>query len=51
MVGRKLAAAGDFRAIRVKLDERPYQVWVTASHPHAKAATLVPMEAVDSVSV
>ena len=51
MVSGKLAAAGDFRAIRAKLDERPYTVRVLCSEPRKLAATLVQMEDVDSVSV
>ena len=51
MVSGKLAAAGDFRAIRAKLDEQPYTVRITASAPRDLAASLVGMDAVDSVSV
>ena len=51
MVSGKLAAAGDFRAIRAKLDERPYKVRIVASDPRAMAAALVRLDAVDSVSV
>ena len=51
MVSGKLAAAGDFRAIRAKLDEQAYKVRVVASSPRAMAAALVRMEEVDSVSM
>ncbi|MEE8442457.1 MAG: ABC transporter ATP-binding protein [Dehalococcoidia bacterium] len=51
MVSGKLAAAGDFRAIRAKLDERPYKVRIVVDSPRAMAAALVQMEAVDSVTV
>jgi ABC-2 type transport system ATP-binding protein len=51
MVSGKLAAAGDFHAIRAKLDERPYKVRIVASDPRAMAAALVRLDAVDSVSV
>ena len=51
MVSGKLAAAGDFRAIRAKLDERPYKVRIVAGNPRSMAAALVLMEAVDSVTV
>ena len=47
----KLAAAGDFHAIRAKLDERPYRVRIVASNPRAMAAALIRLGAVDSVSV
>ena len=51
MVSGKLAAAGDFRAIRAKLDEQAYRVRVVSSSPRQMAAALVRTEAVDSVSV
>ncbi len=51
MVSGKLAAAGDFRAIRAKLDEQAYKVRVVTSSPRAMAAALVRMDEVDSVSV
>ena len=51
MVSGKLAAAGDFRAIRAKLDEQAYKVRVVTDSPRAMAAALVGMEEVDSVSV
>jgi ABC-2 type transport system ATP-binding protein len=51
LVSGKLAAAGDFRAIRAKLDERPYSVRVVTSKPRSMAAALVEMEEVESVSV
>jgi ABC-2 type transport system ATP-binding protein len=51
MVSGKLAAAGDFRAIRAKLDERPYKVRVVTSDVRAMAAALVKVDAVDSVSM
>jgi ABC-2 type transport system ATP-binding protein len=47
----KLAAAGDYRAIREKLDERPFQVRVVASDPRALASELVKLDAVDSVAI
>ncbi|MDP6550256.1 MAG: ABC transporter ATP-binding protein, partial [Dehalococcoidia bacterium] len=46
-----LAAAGDFRAIRAKLDEQAYKVRVVTSTPRAMAAALVLMDEVDSVSM
>jgi ABC-2 type transport system ATP-binding protein len=51
MVSGKLAASGDFRAIREKLDERPYKVRIEASDPRSLAAGLVGMAEVDSVAV
>ncbi len=51
MVSGKLAAAGDFHAIRAKLDERPYKLRIVASNPRGMAAALVRLDAVDSVSV
>jgi ABC-2 type transport system ATP-binding protein len=51
MVSGKLAAAGDFHAIRAKLDERPYKVRIVASDSRSMAAALVRLDAVDSVSV
>jgi len=51
MVSGKLAAAGDFRAIRAKLDEQAYKVRIVTNSPRAMAAALVQMEEVDSVSV
>jgi len=51
MVGGKLAASGDFRAIRAKLNEQPYQIRVHSPQTRALAGALVEMEEVDSVSV
>ena len=51
MVSGKLAAAGDFRAIRAKLDERPYRVRVDTSDPRSMASALIGSEAVESVTV
>jgi ABC-2 type transport system ATP-binding protein len=51
MVSGKLAASGDFHAIRAKLDERPYKVRIVASDPRSMAAVLVRLDVVDSVSV
>jgi ABC-2 type transport system ATP-binding protein len=49
MIGGRLAAAGDFRAIRAKLDQRPYTVRVVCSSPRSLAMALVEMEEVESV--
>ncbi len=51
MVSAKLAAAGDFRAIRAKLDEQPYTVRIDSDSPRVLASALVGLDAVDSVSV
>ena len=51
MVSGKLAAAGDYRAIRAKLDERPYKVRIVTSDLRAMAAALVRLDSVDSISV
>jgi len=51
MVSGKLAASGDFHAIRAKLDQRPYKVRVVAGDPRSMAAALIELEAVESVTV
>ena len=51
MVAGKLAASGDFHAIRAKLDEQPYNVRVVSSNARAMAAALISLEAIDSVNV
>ena len=51
VVSGKLAASGDFHAIRDKLDERPFQVRIGASKQREMAAALVGLDAVESVSL
>ena len=51
MISGKLAAAGDFRAIRAKLDEQAYKVRVVVDSPRVMASAIVGMEDVDTVSV
>lgn len=51
MVSGKLAAAGDFRAIRARLDERPYKVRIVVGSPRPMAAALVQTDTVESVTV
>ena len=51
MVSGKLAAAGDFRAIREKLDEQAYKVRVVTDAPRKMAAALAGTDDVDSVSI
>jgi ABC-2 type transport system ATP-binding protein len=50
-VNGKLAASGDFRAIRVALDERPYHVMVVSDSPRELAAAVVQLKSVDAVNV
>ena len=50
MVSGKLAAAGDFRAIRAKLDEQAYQVRIVVDQPRRMASAIVALDDVDSVS-
>ena len=51
MVSGKLAAAGDFRVIRAKLDDQAYKVRVVTDSPRAMAAAIVVMDEVDSVDL
>ena len=51
MVGGKLAASGDYRAIRAKLDERPYTLRVVTAAPRDMAAALIKLKEVDSVTL
>ncbi len=51
MVSGKLAASGDYRAIRAKLDEQPYTVRVVSDQPRAMASALVEMDGIESVSI
>lgn len=50
MVAGKLAAAGDFHAIRRRLNERPFVVRVEASDSRALAAALVAVPDIESLS-
>ena len=51
VVSGKLAASGDFHAIREKLDERPFQVRISASRQREMASALVGLDSVESVSL
>ncbi len=51
MVSGKLAASGDYRAIRLKLNDRPFVVRVDCSHPRRLASGLIGLDAVESVEV
>ena len=48
---RKLAAAGDFRAIREKLDDRPYKVRIVTGDQRAMGSALIRLDEVDSVAI
>ena len=51
MVSGRLAATGDIRAIREKLDERAYHVRIVTDAPRPLAAALVQLEEVDAVNL
>jgi ABC-2 type transport system ATP-binding protein len=51
MVSGKLAASGDYRAIRLKLNDRPFVVRIDCAMPRVLAAGLLGVEAVESVEV
>lgn len=51
MVGGRLAATGDIRAIREKLDERAYHVRIVTDAPRTMAAAIVQLAEVDSVNL
>ena len=51
MVSGKLAAAGDYRAIRAKLDEQPYRIRIVCSEPRVMASALIKVDEVESVAV
>lgn len=51
IVNGKLAAAGDFRTIRDKIDAHPHQVTIRASDPRRLAAALIADPATISVEV
>lgn len=51
VVSGKLAAAGNYRAIREKLDDQPFQIRVVAEHPRALAAELMKLPVVDSLAI
>jgi ABC-2 type transport system ATP-binding protein len=49
IVNGKLAAAGEFRAIRAALNQRPYHVRVICDAPRKLAAHVVNLDSVDAV--
>ncbi len=51
IVDGKLAASGEFRAIRAALNQRPYHVRVLCDAPRALAAAVVRLGSVDAVHV
>jgi ABC-2 type transport system ATP-binding protein len=51
MVSGKLAASGDYRAIRQQLNDRPYLVRIDSSNARALAAGLLMEETVESVEI
>jgi ABC-2 type transport system ATP-binding protein len=51
MVGGKLAASGDFRAIRQQLNDRPFVVRIDTTDARALAAGLLEAGAVESVEI
>jgi ABC-2 type transport system ATP-binding protein len=51
IVAGKLAASGDYRAIRAKLNEQPYHVKIVSDKPRQLASRIVGMEAMDAVNV
>ena len=51
IVNGKLAAAGDVRAIRAALDQRPYHVRVLCDAPRRLAGEIVRLASVDAVNV
>jgi ABC-2 type transport system ATP-binding protein len=51
VVNGKLAAEGDFHAIRQALDDRPYQLRIFCEAPRTLAAGLIGLDAVDSVQL
>lgn len=51
LVNGKLAASGDFRAIRAALNERPYHVLVACDAPRTLAAAVVRLDSVEAVKM
>lgn len=51
IINGKLAASGEFRAIRAALNQRPYHVRVVSSSPRALASMVVNLPSVDAVHV
>jgi ABC-2 type transport system ATP-binding protein len=51
MVGGKLAASGEPRAIRQQLNDRPFVVRIDASRPRTLASGLLELDAIESVEI
>jgi ABC-2 type transport system ATP-binding protein len=51
LVSGKLAASGDYHAIRQQLNDRPFYVGIDSTSPRVLAAGLLEVEAVESVEV
>ncbi len=51
IVNGKLAASGDYRAIRAALNERPYHVRIVCSDTRGLASGLVKLDEVDAVNI
>jgi ABC-2 type transport system ATP-binding protein len=51
MVGGKLAASGEPRAIRQQLNDRPFVVRIDASSPRTLAAGMLELDAIESVEI
>lgn len=51
MVNGKLAASGNIRAIREKLDQRPYKVRILADNPRPLASALLQTDVIESVTI
>jgi ABC-2 type transport system ATP-binding protein len=51
IVNGKLAAAGDYRAIRDRMDDRDHSVRIRADHPRWLAVALIGHPATDSVRI
>ena len=51
IVNGKLAASGDFHAIRAALDQRPYHIRVISDSPRDLAASIIKIDSVDAVNI
>ena len=51
VVSGKLAASGDYRAIREKLDERPFRIRIRCDDARKLGSELLKLDAVDSIEV
>lgn len=51
VVSGKLAASGDYRAIREKLDEHPFHIRIRCDNPRKLGSELLKLDAIDSIEV